>query len=236
MKLNQKRFIEFLESKALTASFDIESTVEQRLITTFVNPYSVKQFSTEYQELLFDFDQIYSDGQLLTNFYSKHFDPIQRISFDGNSIASEVFEFAAKHGLKIGLIGSTVENVESASAILNAHYGEVVGYYTSGFNIDIDDIAENIVKRNISIVVFGMGQILQERALLALKRQMADVVGFTCGGYIHQIAQNKRVQYYPEFINKYNLRAFYRVYDEGPKLARRYLFDYQDFYTLSYKR
>ena len=233
MKPNQKRFIEFLKSKTLTASFDIERTFEQRLITTFVNPYSVKQFSTEYEKLLEGFDQIYSDGQLLTNFYSKHFEDIQRISFDGNSIAAEVFEFAAKNRFKIGLVGSTDENVETASKILNDHYGEVIGYYTSGFNVDIEHVADNLARSDIKIVVFGMGQILQERALLALKKQLGDIVGFTCGGYIHQLAQNKRVQYYPDFINKYNLRSFYRVYDEGPKLAKRYLFDYQDFYTLA---
>ena len=45
-------------------------------------------------------------------------------------------------------------------------------------------------------------------------------IGFTCGGFLHQTAQ--RMNYYPDWINKYNLRAFYRLYKEKGLFKRLY--------------
>lgn len=46
-------------------------------------------------------------------------------------------------------------------------------------------------------------------------------IGFTCGEFIHQLAMNK-INYYPAWINKYNLRFLYRMYKE-PHTRKRYL-------------
>ena len=48
-------------------------------------------------------------------------------------------------------------------------------------------------------------------------------IGYTCGGFLHQTANH--IQYYPHWINRLGLRAFYRIYDE-PKLFKRYFIDY----------
>ena len=38
-------------------------------------------------------------------------------------------------------------------------------------------------------------------------------VGFTCGGFIHQTANNE-IEYYPLWIDRMNLRFVYRMYKE----------------------
>ncbi len=38
-------------------------------------------------------------------------------------------------------------------------------------------------------------------------------IGFTCGGFVHQTAMN-RMHYYPNWVDKMNLRFVYRMYKE----------------------
>jgi N-acetylglucosaminyldiphosphoundecaprenol N-acetyl-beta-D-mannosaminyltransferase len=64
------------------------------------------------------------------------------------------------------------------------------------------------------IVIVGMGAIAQERFLLGLKQAGFSGKGFTCGGFIHQTASNK-IDYYPRWVDKLNLRFLYRMLKES---------------------
>ena len=68
-----------------------------------------------------------------------------------------------------------------------------------------------------------MGTPLQEKFLIDLKKNGWSGIGFTCGGFLHQTSNN--IIYYPNWIDKFSLRAFYRMYDE-PKLIKRYFLIY----------
>lgn len=65
-----------------------------------------------------------------------------------------------------------------------------------------------------------MGTPAQDIFLKELNEIGWDGIAFTCGGFIHQVASGK-LNYYPEIINKLNLRWLYRIYDE-PKLFKRF--------------
>ena len=68
-----------------------------------------------------------------------------------------------------------------------------------------------------------MGTPLQEQFLIDLQKSGWVGKGYTCGGFLHQTANG--IQYYPKWINRLGLRAFYRMYDE-PQLIKRYFIDY----------
>ena len=93
-----------------------------------------------------------------------------------------------------------------------------------------DCFLNELVDLNPDAVVVGMGAILQEQLLSDLYVKGWRGLGFTCGGYIHQTAMSG-VNYYPDFIDKYNLRWLYRMIKE-PKLIYRYLVSYPQFLFL----
>ena len=64
---------------------------------------------------------------------------------------------------------------------------------------------------------------MQEQFLIDLQKSGWQGVGYTCGGFLHQTA--KGIQYYPKWVNRLGLRAFYRMYDE-PQLIKRYFIEY----------
>jgi exopolysaccharide biosynthesis WecB/TagA/CpsF family protein len=86
---------------------------------------------------------------------------------------------------------------------------------------------ENIKELNPDIVVCGMGTPLQEQFLVDLQDTGWNGIGYTCGGFLHQTAGD--IQYYPKWVDKYNLRWVYRIYDE-PVLFKRYFGDYPKFF------
>ena len=54
---------------------------------------------------------------------------------------------------------------------------------------------------------------MQEKFLLKVKKMGYQGIGFTCGGFVHQTAMN-RMHYYPDWVDKMNLRFVYRMYKE----------------------
>ena len=54
---------------------------------------------------------------------------------------------------------------------------------------------------------------MQEQFLLMVKNTGFKGIGFTCGGFIHQTA-NDEIDYYPAWINRMNLRFLYRMIKE----------------------
>ena len=95
------------------------------------------------------------------------------------------------------------------------------GYFSQ--DDDRSVVIKKIFQLDPDYVICGMGTPLQEYFLLDLKKEGWKGEGFTCGGFFHQTAN--RIIYYPEWINRFGLRSFYRMYDE-PKLIKRYFIDY----------
>lgn len=201
-----------------------------RGLTSFINPYSMLVLK-DHPDLAEGIDFWYADGISLVNSINKKLDKnIERYSFDDTSLAPVIFGFAKKNGLKVAIVGTKEEFIHDAVSNIISKYKVFVPYYRNGYFFDEKDrnvCFDKIKISEIDIVVCGMGTPYQEKFLIDLKNSGWDGYGFTCGGYLHQMA--KKEDYYPEFFDKYNIRWVYRIMDE-PKLFRRYFVDYPKFF------
>lgn len=194
-------------------------------VYTFLNP--VSYLDAIKDKKLFDrFDGIFADGSILVGaiktLYGKN---VNRFSFDMTSVAPKLFKYAADHRKTIYVVASRQEQVEKAAEILKQRYSELcfIGLRNGYFNNEeeIEDEVKKIVSANPDFLIVGMGIIKQEKFLLRAKDAGFQGIGFTCGGFIHQTAQDQ-IDYYPAWIDKYNLRFLYRMYKE-PHTRKRYI-------------
>lgn len=105
---------------------------------------------------------------------------------------------------------------------------EIAGFNHGYFENEkeILTVYRKIIKTKSDIVVVGTGTPRQEKFLIDLRQNGWDGIGFTCGGFLHQIIEG--IHYYPSIFDKLHIRWLYRIIDE-PKLLKRYLIDYSMF-------
>lgn len=186
-------------------------------IYTFLNPVSYLDASKQ-KNLFENFDGIFADGSLLVKviqiLYGKK---IERRSFDMTSLAPELFSFAEKENKTIYIVASKQEEVEKACAIFKKKYPNlnIIGYRNGYFNNDAEKeyAIQEIIQKEPDFLIVGMGIIIQEQFLLKAKQMGFKGIGFTCGGFIHQTSKNE-INYYPKWVDKYNIRFLYRMYKE----------------------
>jgi len=206
---------------------------ERALLVTFVNPLSVRIMMNQpgYAADLAAFDITFPDGNLLASSASRQLRRVvARRSFDGNSIALEVFEFCRLNSLKIALIGGVDGVAAAAGAVFAKEFAVDIAYARSGYfngEPEVHQCHSEIKARSVDVVICGMGAPYQDRFLLGLKTSGWNGLGFTCGGYLDQALTG--VKYYPEWVNRFNLRAPYRLLREPRRLWRRYLIEYLPF-------
>lgn len=201
---------------------------------TFINPYSyhvAKSIPSYSQDLRF-FDGVMVDGigvVLAGRLLGLKIE--ERISFDSTSLAPEIFKLCSDRQLGIYLVGGHEGVADRArDAICGVHHSlEVVGTHPGYFESE-NEVFEKIRNSAAKVVVVGMGTPLQEAFLVSLKKTGWLGAGFTCGGYLDQVA--KRFDYYPRWIDRLNLRFLYRLVREPKRLWRRYLIEYQTFVML----
>lgn len=184
---------------------------------TFVNPYSY--LVVRKKAYLFDYiDGVFADGILVCIWVRLfRWKKIQRLSFDMTTIAKDLFERINKSGESIYFIGTTQEKLETAIPRIKDNYPKmnIVGIRNGYFKgtEDIENTIRNIVALNPAFTIVGMGCPRQEEFIANLKKEGYKGISFTCGGFLHQTA--KDINYYPAWIDKYNLRAFYRLFHEN---------------------
>lgn len=215
-----------LTKRIITTEVVNNSLLEERgKIYTFLNPVSYLEAVKEVNTFR-KFDGIFADGSILVGaiqlLYGKK---VCRFSFDMTSVAPKLFKYAADHRKTVYVVASRQEQVEKAAEILKQRYLELcfVGLRNGYFNNEeeIEDEVKKIVSVNPDFLIVGMGIIKQEKFLLRAKDAGFQGIGFTCGGFIHQTAQDQ-IDYYPAWIDKYNLRFLYRMYKE-PHTRKRYI-------------
>ncbi len=197
-------------------------------VVTFVNPYSWLKI-VQAGLSLDGFDKICVDGIALRHFLSLvHRDAsIQRLSFDFTSVARLVFKRAAVKQQRGFILGS-----DGAS---NAKFlTEVVGMYPglelegrSGYFADAQErtsVLASLAQSRFDFIVVGMGAVMQEEAAMTLVHLGYTGRIYTCGGFIHQTAMSEG-EYYPAWVDRFNVRFAYRMFKE-PSTIRRYLLDY----------
>lgn len=190
-------------------------------LTTYLNPYSYTIARTR-QDLFSNFN-IRTDGILLVAFLRLFgFSHSVRRSFDMTSDAREVLAEAVESSQSVFLVGSTEENILLAKEqLLSEFYGlNIVGVSGGYIKGRVGEVNQQILKAAPDIIVCGMGTPLQEEFLLQLSDSGWQGRGYTCGGFFHQTTSS--ISYYPNWINRFNLRSIYRAWRE-PKLFQRYV-------------
>lgn len=199
-----------------TLSIDEVFTKKGR-IYTFLNPVSYLS-ALDNKAMFTRFDGIFADGSILVaaikTIYGKH---VTRRSFDMTSIAPELLSFAETNKKTVYVVASQQEQVEKAVGIFKERYADLCvcgyrnGYFTS--EMEMDKEAKHIAALNPDFLIVGMGALMQERFLLKVKDAGYRGIGFTCGGFIHQTANNE-IDYYPAWVDRMNLRFLYRMFKE----------------------
>lgn len=193
-------------------------------VYTCVNPYSYHLVRHNW-DVYNSMDGLFVDGFFMCSLIRLLWGvKVPRLSFDMVGMATDLFHRLDKTNETIYFIGSKQDCLESSLKNIRAHYPNmtVVGYRNGYFDSDEQKMEEirHIIEVNPDFVIVGMGSPLQEKFALALKDKGYKGIVFTCGGFLHQTAD--RINYYPEWVNKYNLRALYRIYREKGMIRRLY--------------
>lgn len=122
----------------------------------------------------------------------------------------------------IYFIGAKQDEIEATIRQIRHSYPKmkIAGYRNGYFSTEAERRAaiSEIIELNPSFVIVGMGSPLQERFVIDLRDSGFKGIAFTCGGFLHQTAD--RMHYYPQWVNRLNLRAFYRLFHEKGMVAR----------------
>jgi exopolysaccharide biosynthesis WecB/TagA/CpsF family protein len=189
---------------------------------TFLNPYSYMVFRKQKEELR-SF-RVMIDGIMLAKFLSFTLGvQVPRISFDMTSIARSVFTEAAKNRLRVAIVGSRQAEIEGFVRTLKKEFvGINVVSYRNGYFSDDTEVDEHIKFLHScrpQVMVVGMGSGRQEQFLTRVRSTATySFIGYTCGGFIHQ--STKGLDYYPRWVDRMNLRLFFRVLNEKGLMFR----------------
>jgi N-acetylglucosaminyldiphosphoundecaprenol N-acetyl-beta-D-mannosaminyltransferase len=200
------------------------------LLVTFVNPYAwrIGRARPDFPRMLAGFDLVLPDGIGVVKAlaWARNIEAA-RLSFDASSLYLPVLDRLGRDGRRLFVIGAAPGVAERAVARLRAEFPDVaVAGCLDGFR-PLDEAATAILAAAPDVVLCGMGAPHQERLLLELRRRGFTGVGFTCGGFLDQLAEKER--YYPAWIDKAELRWLYRLCREPRRLLRRYTLDYAPF-------
>ena len=202
-------------------------------LVTFLNPYYIEKLKHGVSDVYRQFNFICSDGIvpiILNSMLSSKSSP--RISFDMTSLAPKVFEKAIESNYSIYFLGSTEENICSFVRIISTYYPQlkIVGCNHGFIKGKYKEHAQIIIDSGADIAILGMGAPQQDEFAVFLKDQGFNGTIYTCGGFIHQTVS--KLHYYPKWIDKYNLRTFYRLLKERYVWGR--LFRYYPKFIINY--
>lgn len=216
----------------------IRGTIDPTMkLVSFVNPYSLVELyksdisKEELSSLVF-----YSDGIFICWISYLFFGvKVCRYSFDYTSLASQVFSEANDKRELVEVVGGGSGVAERFSSHILGRYDSISlgpvrgGYFQS--NEELFAYAESIRDRAPDLVIIGMGAVMQERMLLALKKVGFKGRAYTCGGFLDQTVAAGG-DYYPSLVNALNIRWLYRIIKEPRRLLVRYVRDYSRFLYL----
>lgn len=196
------------------------------MMYTYLNP--VSYLTALKEKALFGMmDGIFADGSLLVGAIRIVYgQKVTRRSFDMTSMALEVLAYANEYGRSVCVVATRQEMLEKTLRIFAEQYPNIVwkgcrnGYFAT--RTEMEEEARKIAESDPDYLIVGMGVKMQERFLLMCKEAGYKGIGFSCGGFIHQTAKHdSKVNYYPEWVDRLNLRFLYRMYKE-PYTCKRY--------------
>ncbi len=206
-------------SRKTPSSYNVQ--IKAGSITTFINPVSYLK-ARKKRRIYNKFDNLLIDGWLLVRALRLIGIPTRRYSFDMTSIASKVFSESMAQKKSIYFIGAKHGEIERFIVNIKQNFEElnIVGYRDGYFkNNEERELTLSLIQKIApEVVIVGLGVPLQEKFLIDLQDAGWEGCGFTCGGFLHQTIG--RLNYYPDWINNYNLRMPYRFIKE-PHFRRR---------------
>ena len=213
-----------LKEKSLDKGIRVEN-YDNKLIT-FLNPYSFLYYRKNIK-MFSRFDFIFIDGILLVFLMKLISKRVVRISFDMTSLAPKVFKDLSLRNKSVFFVGAKQNEIEEFIETIKNKLGfeiQIKGFRNGYFkNNETQNFIKELTSVNPDIIIVGMGTPMQEQFLLRMRDNGWKGTGYTCGGFFHQTTT--KINYYPKFIDRYNLRWLYRIYDE-PKLLKRYTIEY----------
>lgn len=220
---NRDTLYDIVHRKLPASIRDILPERNRPRIITCLNVRSMYQIRNR-PELYGDFDYICMDGKIGIRLQRlMGYRLTSRISFDETSMAPLVYRSVIETGGTIYFIGSHETTIGAFVEKIKASYPEmnICGYSHGYIKDTMEDAISEILRINPDVVVAGLGIPLQDVFAVEMKKRGYPGTVYTCGGYIHQTAMAKTLQYYPRWIDRYDLRFLYRLYKE--KEARRRL-------------
>lgn len=220
--MNNRRFVQIITESA--ARYPASSFTQKGTINTCVNPYSY-HLMRRYADVYLCMDGIYVDGLLMCKVINMLWKrKIPRLSFDMSGMAVDLFARLNANDETIYFVGAQQEQIEASISKIKEAYPRInIAGFRNGYFLQHESRTqeiEKIVNINPDFVIVGMGAPIQEQFAIDLKEAGYKGIVFTCGGFLHQTANG--INYYPKWINKYNLRAFYRMYKEKGLIKRMY--------------
>lgn len=190
-------------------------------LTTFLNPVSYLK-ARKHLRTYRQFDYLLADGWLFVAALKAIGIKTQRYSFDMTSLAPDVLKKASEKKQSIYFIGAKSGEISGFIKTINTHFPDlpIAGYRDGYFKSAAERTAaiEQIKHLSPNIVVAGLGVPFQEDFLVDLRNSGWSGCGYTCGGFIHQTS--RRLNYYPDWVNRFHLRMPYRFVSE-PHFRRR---------------
>ena len=238
MTIRLKQLFEvFFSKRASDAQQLLKEVTEKSCYVTFLNPYTLLSFAKTDIDFS-QFDYICSDALfpvLLERIWG--YKERKRISFDLGSFAFDLFNYSSTHMKKIFLWGTTDENLKMAKKLFEQNFTgmKIVGT-ENGFHSSEEEeaIIESILKESPDFIIIGQGVPKQDKLALTLKQKGFNGSVFTCGGFLHQTAMSSNGYYYPDWINRWNLRTPYRLCKERYILKRLIMFYIPFLFKYSY--
>ena len=219
--------VDSLPSADIPLLLDMFESGTPPVLCTFVNPASVAAAKRDdgYRQRLEDFDAVLPDGiGMCWAIRLLHGMRPARISFDTTSLAPLVFARAQRSRRTVALVGGRPAIAEQAAAQLRQAFPALQIVATLDGYGNRRDKLRTLRALSPAVVICGMGAGAQERYLLELAETGWRGAGFTCGGYLDQLAGG--LHYYPRWVDAANLRWAYRLIREPRRLGRRYTIDY----------
>ncbi len=223
--MNNREFVRKIANSASAYPDKIFAVGEGR-VNTCVNPYSY-HLVRRHKELYASMDGLFVDGMtmcwLIRLLWGKR---VPRLSFDMSAMAKDLFTYLNKPDTdrSIYFLGTRQDILEETICQFRKSYPNMhIAGFRNGYFIDADDrrkAISDIINSDSDFTVIGMGSPLQEQFAIDLKNAGYKGIVFTCGGFLHQTSNG--INYYPDWINRYNLRAFYRLFHEKGLWGRLY--------------
>lgn len=197
---------------------------EEKTITGYLNLYNYSLLRME-EDILKNIDRYTLDGIALVSVLSILGHPFKRNSPDFGSYFQELFKECEIQQKSIFFVGGSIEEIKLFLETIREEFPKLIisGYHHGYFNYrENQSICDEIRKENPSIAIIGLGTPKQESFAILLKDLGYSGSIYTCGAFISQTALAGR-NFYPKYINKFNLRWLYRIFKEKKHLKRYFV-------------